>query len=114
MCFVDLEKAFDRVPRRVMEWAMRKKGLPKILVKAVMSLYEGAELKVSVGSGLSKEFSMKVGVHQGSVLSRLLFAMVINEVMKNAREGWMKQILYADDLVLMGKTMEELRENFDE
>ena len=28
--------------------------------------------------------------------------------------GWMKQILYADDLVLMGETMEELRENFDE
>ena len=24
MCFVDLEKAFVRVPRRVMEWAMRK------------------------------------------------------------------------------------------
>ena len=27
MCFVDMEKAFDRVTRRVMEWAMRKKGL---------------------------------------------------------------------------------------
>ena len=114
MCFVDLEKAFDRVPRRVMEWAMRKKGLPEILAKAVMSLHEGAETKVRVGSGLSKEFFVKVGVHQGSVLSRLLFAMVIDEVMKNAREGWMKQILYADDLVLMGETMEELRENFDE
>ena len=38
ICFVDLEKAFDRVPRRVMEWAMRKKGLREILVKAVMSL----------------------------------------------------------------------------
>ena len=51
VCFADLEKAFDRVPRGVMEWAMRKKGLPEILVKAVMSLYEGAETKVRVGSG---------------------------------------------------------------
>ena len=62
ICFVDLEKAFDRVPRRVMEWAMRKKGLPEILVKTVMSLYEGAETKVRVGSSLSGEFSVKVGV----------------------------------------------------
>ena len=52
LCFVDLEKAYDRVPRRVMEWAMRKKDLPEILVKAVTSLCEGAETKVRVGSGL--------------------------------------------------------------
>ena len=26
MCFIDLEQAFDRVPRKVMEWAMRKKS----------------------------------------------------------------------------------------
>ena len=114
MCFVDLEKAFDRVPRREMEWAMRKKGLTEILVKALMSLYEGAETKVRVGSSLLEEFSVKVGVHQGSVLSPLLFAMVIDEVTENAGKGWMKQILYADDLVLLGETMEKLRENFDE
>ena len=40
--------------------------------------------------------------------------MVIDEVTENARKGWMKQILYADDFVLMGETMEELRENFNE
>ena len=110
MCFVNLEKAFDRVPTRVMEWAMRKKGLPEILVKAVMSLYKGAETKVRVGSGLSEEFSVKVSEHQESVLSPLLFAIVMDEVTKNARKGWIKQILYADDLVLVGETMEELRE----
>ena len=93
---------------------MRKKGFPEILVKTVMSLYEGAETKVRVGSGLSEEFSVKVGAHQGSVLSPLLFAKVIDEVTENARKGWMMQILYADDMVLMGETMEELRENFDE
>ena len=67
MRFVDLEKAFGRVARRVVEWTMRKKGLPEILVKAVMSLYKEAELKVGVGSGLLEKFSVKVGVHQGSV-----------------------------------------------
>ena len=104
ICFVDLEKAFDRVPRRVKERAIRKKGLPEILVKAVMSLYEEeAETKVRVGSRLSEEFSVKVGAHQGSVLSLLLFAMVIYEVTENARKGWMNQIVCADDLVLMGK-----------
>ena len=32
--FVDLEKAFHRVPREVIRWAMRKLG-----VEAVMSMY---------------------------------------------------------------------------
>ena len=33
MCFVDLKKAFDRVPRKVMEWALTKKGLTKCRCK---------------------------------------------------------------------------------
>ena len=40
MCFVDLEKAFDRVPRKVIEWALRKRGVIERLVRAVMRLYE--------------------------------------------------------------------------
>ena len=31
MCFVDIEKTIDRVPRKVIEWAMRKKDLPELL-----------------------------------------------------------------------------------
>ena len=40
--FVDIEKAFDRVQRKVMDWAIRKNGLPEIIVRAVMSLNHGA------------------------------------------------------------------------
>ena len=32
MCFVDIEKDFDRVPSKVLEWSMRKKGIPEVLV----------------------------------------------------------------------------------
>ena len=59
---------------------MRKKGLSEIQVKAVMILYEGAETNVRIGSGLLQEFFVKVGVHQGPVLSPLLFAMMADEV----------------------------------
>ena len=43
ICFVDLDKAFDRVPRNVFEWAIRKKGMVDILVRSVMSLCEGVK-----------------------------------------------------------------------
>jgi hypothetical protein len=58
MCFVDLEKAFDRVPRKVIEWALRKKGVNERLVGAVMRLYEGAKTKVKVGKGMSEAFNV--------------------------------------------------------
>ena len=56
MCFVDIVKAIDRVPRKMMEWAMRKIGLPKVIVRAVISLYHGAKTKVRMGTELSEEF----------------------------------------------------------
>ena len=69
MCFVDLVKAFDRVPRKMLEWAMRKTGIPEVLVRSVMSLYEGAKPVVRVDCELSEEFEVNAWMDQGSVLS---------------------------------------------
>ena len=112
ICFVDIEKAFDRVPRKVMEWAMRKKGLPEVIVRAVMSLYHGAKTKFRVGSESPEEFSVQVGVHEGSLLSPLLFAIAVDIISENAREGLMNEILYADDLVLISESTKNLKEKF--
>ena len=63
MCFVYLEKAFDRVLRKVLEWALWKTGIPDVLLRSVMSVYDGARIRVRVDSGLSEEFEVKVGKH---------------------------------------------------
>ena len=54
--FVDFEKAFDRVPREVISWAMRKLGAEEWLVSAVMSMYIGAKTVVRTVYGNSKGF----------------------------------------------------------
>ena len=67
MAFVDLEKAFDRVPREVVWWALRKLGVDEWLVRLVQGMYSNARSRVRVGEGYSEEFEVKNGVHQGSV-----------------------------------------------
>ena len=66
--FVDLEKAFDRVPREVISWAMHKLGVEEWLVSAVMSMYTGAKTVVRTVYGNSKGFEVKVGMHQRSLI----------------------------------------------
>ena len=55
---MDLEKAFDRVPREVISWAMRKVGVEEWLVSAVMSMYSGAKTVVRTVYGKSKSFKV--------------------------------------------------------
>ena len=67
--------------------------------------------RVRVGSAYLEEFEVKVGVHQGYVLSPLLFAKM-DIITEKARKGVINELLYADDLVLMSKTIEDLKETF--
>ena len=74
--FVDLEKAYDRVPREVLYWCLRRKGVSEKLVRIrmVMETYQDCKTAVRRFEGLSREFEIGVGLHQGSALSPLLFA----------------------------------------
>ena len=58
--------------------------------------------------GDSESFPVKVGVHQGSVLSPLLFSIVIDQASKDCRSGLPWELLYADDLVLLDSSKESL------
>ena len=87
MAFVDLEKAFDCEPWNVIWWALRKLGVEEWIVRLVLGMYATARSRVSVGEGYNEEFEVKVGVHQGSVLSPLLFIIVLEALSRGSLGG---------------------------
>ena len=110
--FVDLEKAFDRVPRRIVQWALRRQGVPEGLVRLVMATYSRSLTAVATPMGPTRDVNITVGVHQGSVLSPLLFITVMEEATKVGRIGSPWELLYADDLVITASDETELSEMF--
>ena len=107
MVFVDLGKAFDRVPQKVIWWALRKLGVEEWIVLLVQGMYANARSCVRVGEGYSEEFEMKVGVHQGSVLSSLLFIIVLEALSREFNSGVPWDDLYANYLVIIAESLEE-------
>ena len=77
------------------------------IVRLVQGMYANARSCVRVGEGYSEEFEVKVGVHQGSVLSPLLFIIVLKALSREFRSGVPWEDLYADDLVIITESLEE-------
>ena len=106
MAFTDLEKAFDRVPRKVIWWPLRKLSVAEWIVRLVQGMYANALSRIRVGEGYSEEFEVKVGVHQSSVLSPLLF-IVLEALSREFCSEVTWENLYADDLVIIAESLEE-------
>jgi len=63
IAFVNLEKAFDRVPRDVLWWALRVLKVDEWIVKVIQVMYEEVKTSVKTDGGVSEEFEVNVGVH---------------------------------------------------
>ena len=72
------------------------------MVKVVQAMYVGTKSKTCVNSYFGEEFQVKVGVHQGSVLSPLLFIIVLEALSCKFRVGSPWEMLYTDELVILG------------
>ena len=72
-------------------------------------MYKNMTSKVRVNSLFTDEFEVKVGVHQGSVLSPLLFIIVLDALSSEFRTGTPWELLYADDLVIVAEIKIGLR-----
>ena len=84
-------------------------GVEERLVKAVIAMYEGVQTVVRT-AGDNKAFNEKTGLHQGSVLSPLLFVIVMEMISRELRAGLPLELLSVDDFILMADIEESLHD----
>lgn len=139
MAFVDLKKAFDSVSREALWAVLKGYGVELKLIELLRDLHEGTQAAVRVGGCFSKWFDIKSGVRQGCVIAPCLFNVFIDFVIRLTlsrmpancgvkvafcsrgtwrtdvphdsipTEGWLSQLLYADDMVLTCSSAAELK-----
>ncbi|KAK3555035.1 hypothetical protein QTP86_005695 [Hemibagrus guttatus] len=111
--FVDLEKAYDRVPREELWYCMRKSGVAEKYVRVVQDMYERSRTVVRCAVGQTGEFKVEVGLHQGSALSPFLFAIVMDQLSEEVRQESPWTMMFADDIVICSESREQVEENLE-
>uniref|UniRef100_A0A3P8SLN3 Reverse transcriptase domain-containing protein n=1 Tax=Amphiprion percula TaxID=161767 RepID=A0A3P8SLN3_AMPPE len=121
MCFVDLEKAFDRVPRGTLWGVLREYGVTDHLIQAVRSLYDRCQSLVRISGNKSNSFPVRVGLRQGCPLSPILFIIFMDRISRHSQgvEGVrfgdlrIPSLLFADDVVLLASSCQDLQLSLD-
>ena len=111
--FVDLEKAYDRVPQEELWYCMRKSRIVEKYVRLVQDMYEGSETVVRCAVGTTESFKVKVGLYQGSALSPFLFAVIMDRLTDEVRREPTWTMLFADDIVICEETREEVERRLE-
>ncbi|KAD4889082.1 hypothetical protein E3N88_21155 [Mikania micrantha] len=98
MVFIDLEKAYDSVPRQLIWDSLQSRGIPWRYIEMIRDTYASAKTSVRAPVGDTDLFSVHVGLHQGSALSPFLFAVILDELSKSIQEDIPWCMLFADDI----------------
>ncbi len=121
-CFVDFSKAFDRVPHDILFLKLLRLGINGKFYKILRSMYSNSVSKIKNDDN-SNCFKIERGVHQGNVLSPLLFKLFLADLPDILRsvEGdpvkigskTLSSLLFADDLVILSRSSKGLQKYLD-
>ena len=109
--FIDLEKAYNRVPREELWECLLLAETSECYIKIIKDMYNGPTTTARSATGLTEKFKVGVGLHQGSALSPFLFAIIIDRRTEDIRKDAPWDMLFADDIVLSRQNHRELEKD---
>ena len=118
-CFVDLEKAFDKVDWKILMSTLKEIGVDWRDRRMIKQLYIKQTATVRLQGTLSRKLTIGQGVRQGCPLSPLLFSIYQERMMREAMEGVQEgisvggnriaEIRFADDQAIIADSEEGLQ-----
>ena len=87
VCFMDLEKAYDRVNREALWQALRRYDVGGKLSSGINRGYVNSGARARVNGGESERLSIDSGVRQGFILSPWLFNVYMDAMVKDIKMG---------------------------
>lgn len=115
--FIDYKQAFDGVNHDLLWQKLSHMGVSPRLIRTIRSFYSVANARVALPQGDTNPIPIRNGVLQGDTLSPLLFSLFISDIELFIRSKYphiegvglthshsILGLLYADDLVLFGRS----------
>ena len=121
ICCLDIKGAYDTVNRIKLWEKLRVKNISPAIIKILQALFDNISIKIRVNSKYSHEYSIDIGILQGSVLSPLLYISFMDDLPNKLREAGgfvlnekiINSIIFADDISLIGQNKVHLQKLLD-
>ena len=114
MVSINLENAYDSIPRRIIWDSFKARGILPRYIEAIWDMYDRASVNIHTPVGMTEPFPVKVGLHQEPALSPFIFTVNVEENFKSIWETVPWWMLFGDDIVLVVETKKEVNSKLEE
>ena len=122
LCALDISKAFDKVDHYALYLKLINRNVPVCFINLLISWYGKSSASVRWGDAYSEVFPVSAGVRQGGVLSPILFAVYMDDLINrlelsklgcNIDGIYLGCLLYADDIILLSQSVTTMQSMLD-